>query len=522
MRLFPSLSLKLRLGLGAALLGAGTILAAAILYTGMTRVADRLDAALAAEARMSRYAALSRQVSGFLVVATEAVQRGLPADTRADRLAPLADQLRRTFADLDRDLEQVVIRAETLGIDQQSRHATQSLGLARMRALLENTVTALANPEADRDRLRAQTDSFASGIDPLLSQAVSTEARFRNETLQGIEDLRRSLSLTALLLAALSLALVALFYFGLIRPQFGRLDRLRAAARQIGQEDFAVALPVTRGDEIGQLYAETNRMARALSDRQAEIAADRARLNEIVADRTEALSAANLRLEQVDENRRRFFADISHELRTPLTVILMEAQIGRQTGAAPEAFATIETRAARLNRRIDDLLRVARSDTGQLALEVQPAPLPRIAEDVTEEVRAEIENAGMRLELSEIPELTVSADPNWLRQVLAGLVRNAIRHARAGGLVRIGPARDGALAGIAVTDHGPGIPPQDQARIFDRFAQGTAANAQGFGIGLALARWVIEEQGGRITLTSPLPDRPSGTKIAVLLPLAAE
>ena len=512
MRLFPSLSLKLRLGLGAALLGAGTILAAAILYTGMTRVANRLDAALAAEARMSRYAALSRQVSGFLVVATEAVQRGLPADTRADRLAPLADQLRRTFADLDRDLEQVVIRAETLGIDQQSRHATQSLGLARMRALLENTVTALANPEADRDRLRAQTDSFASGIDPLLSQAVSTEARFRNETLQGIEDLRRSLSLTALLLAALSLALVALFYFGLIRPQFGRLDRLRAAARQIGQEDFAVALPVTRGDEIGQLYAETNRMARALSDRQAEI----------VADRTEALSAANLRLEQVDENRRRFFADISHELRTPLTVILMEAQIGRQTGAAPEAFATIETRAARLNRRIDDLLRVARSDTGQLALEVQPAPLPRIAEDVTEEVRAEIENAGMRLELSEIPELTVSADPNWLRQVLAGLVRNAIRHARAGGLVRIGPARDGALAGIAVTDHGPGIPPQDQARIFDRFAQGTAANAQGFGIGLALARWVIEEQGGRITLTSPLPDRPSGTKIAVLLPLAAE
>ena len=105
MPLIPSLSLKLRLGLGAALLGAGTLLAAAVLYTGMTRVADRLDAALAAEARMNRYAALSRQVSGFLVVATEAAQSGMSADTRADRLAPVADQLRRTFSDLDRDLE---------------------------------------------------------------------------------------------------------------------------------------------------------------------------------------------------------------------------------------------------------------------------------------------------------------------------------------------------------------------------------------------------------------------------------
>ncbi len=520
-------SLKLRLGIGAALLGAGTILTAAILYSGMTRVADRLETALAAETRMARYAALSRQVSTLLVVATETVQTGQSAEARAERIDPVAEQIRETFGYLHRDLELAVDRVRGMGIDQQSRYGTQSIGLARMEALLENTVGALTSLDSDRDRLRTYTDSFASGFDPLLSQAVNTEIIFRNETLAGIADLRRSLTLTALVIAVLSVVLVLAFYLGLIRPQFGRLDRLRQAARQIGQEDFAVALPATRDDEIGRLYAETNRMAAALSARQETIRQDRARLNEIIAERTEALRAANTVLEQVDEDRRRFFADISHELRTPLTVILLEAQIGRRgPEATRDSFATIEARAERLNRRIDDLLRVARSDSGQLALDTGRAHLPDLVGEVVEEVRAEIENAGMRLERGAIPEIAVICDANWMRQVLAGLVRNCIRHARDGGVIRLAAETGEGQAGISVTDLGPGIAAGDQARIFDRFAQAGPANAQGFGVGLALARWVVEEQGGRIRLVSPLPPQDplgpaSGTKIAVLLPRSA-
>lgn len=523
-----SLSLKLRLGIAAALLGAATILTAGILYTGMAQVAVRLEAALAAENRMARYAMLSRQVSTLLVVATEAVQTGLPADTRAERIGPVADGIRETFGFLQQDVALAVNRVQTLGIDQQSRYGTQSLGLARMAALLDSTMTALTAEDDNRDRLRAYIDTFASSFDPLLSQAVNTEVLFRNEILSGIEDLRQRLALTALVIAGLSVVLVLGFYLGLVRPQFGRLDRLRAAARQIGQEDFAVALPVAQRDEIGQLYAETSRMAQALAERQEAIGRDRARLNEIIAERTEALQAANAELAAVDANRRRFFADISHELRTPLTVILMEAQIGKRGGGAPEvAFATIESRAARLNRRIDDLLRVARSDSGQLALDTRPVSLRDLAAEVVEEVRAEIANAGMTLQADPVPDDPVTGDANWLRQVLAGLVRNAIRHARDGGLVRISAEAEGDRAGLSVSDLGPGIAPQDQARVFDRFAQGGTANAQGFGIGLALARWVVEEQGGVISITSPLPRDPSGggtapgTKISVLLPRVA-
>lgn len=521
-----SMSLRSRLAAGAAVLAAGTVLTAATLYLGMTRVADRLDTALAVEARMARFATLSTQVSTFLVVATEAVQTGLPAEERAARVAPVAAGIDGTFALLRRDLEGAVEAAAALGIDQQSRYGTQSLGLARMEALLDSTVAGLARPTGDRAVLRAYIDTFASSFDPLLNQAVNEEVLFRREVLEGIDRLRRMLSGLAVAMGVAAVAMAVAFYFGLVRPQFERLDRLRRAAQRIGREDFAVALPATRDDEIGQLYSETNRMAAALAGRQAAVAEEWGRLNDTIAERTEALTAANARLERVDETRRRFFADISHELRTPLTVILMEAQIARQSGADPGgAFATIEQRAARLNRRIDDLLRVARSDSGTLALQSEVLGLDRIAADVVEEVAAECDSAGMTLETVEVPPVAVTGDPNWLRQVVAGLVRNAIRHARGGGLVRLEPVVEAGMAGLAVVDAGPGIAAEDRARVFDRFGQGGAPNGQGFGLGLSLARWVVEAQGGEIALESPVVGGAGGgggpgTKVTVRLPRA--
>ena len=520
-----ALSLKARLGFGAALLGAATLLTALILYLGLGEVGRRLDAALASEIRMARYAGLSTQAATFLVVATEAVQIELPAEIRADRIAPVADQLRRTFAQLHDDVAQAVAATQTLGLDEQSRYGTQSLGIARMQALLDNTVRGLAAETDDTARLRAHIDSFASSFDPLLSQAVNTEVMFRNTILAGIDALRQRLALTAVAIAVVTVLMVVAFYFGLIRPQFRRLDALRVAAQQIGQESFDVALPATRQDEIGLLATETNRMAAALRTRQRAVQAEWARLNETIAERTAALSAANAALEEIDSNRRRFFADISHELRTPLTVILMEAQIGLKTPEdARGAFATIEARARRLNRRIDDLLRLARSDTGQLALDPAPVALAELVREVQAEIQAEIDSAGMELEVAPMPPSHLRIDLNWMRQVTVSLIRNAIRHARDGGRVRLAPLVDGR--GLSVTDNGPGIAPQDQPRVFDRFVQGAASSqSQGFGVGLALARWVVEEQGGQITLSSPLPrtealgDAP-GTKISVRLPLA--
>ena len=518
------LSLKARLGIGAAILGAGTLLTALILYLGMQMVAARLETALQAETRMARYAALSTQAATFLVVATEAVQTGQPTDERMARITPIVSQIHTTFQGLSDDVEKSVLAAQHLGLDAQSRYGTQSLGLARMQAMLESTMTGLQEDTDDRARLRAFIDSFATGFDPLLSQAVNTERLFRNATLAGVADVRHRLSATAVGIAGLTLLAVGWFYLGLIRPQFRRLDRLRKAAAQIGQADFAIALPEERKDEIGALYEQTNRMAEALSERQDAVNAEWDRLNETIAERTRALQSANEQLSEIDENRRRFFADVSHELRTPLTVILMEAQIGQQQGAdAAEAFATIQSRAARLNRRIDDLLRVARSDTGQLALDTQEVNLSDLMRAVLEEVQAELETADMELSVGTLPDATLCSDPNWARQVLVGLIRNAVRHAREGGKVSLGAAVRDTFVDVLVTDNGTGLDASAQDRLFSRFEQGDVGRSQGFGIGLALSKWVIEEQGGDIRLISPVPREaalgPSdGTQVVVSLP----
>ncbi|SEG58942.1 hypothetical protein SAMN04488045_3480 [Thalassococcus halodurans] len=522
-----SLSLKARLGLGALLLGLVTLVTAGMMVVAMDRVTQRLDAALMAEKRVERYAALSTQVSTFIVIAAESIQTRMPPDDRALRLESVTSNIMRTLTQIRQDLDNAVLEARALGIDEQSRRATQSLGIARMEAMFTSTRDGFLSDTQDPDRLQGFLDIFSISFDPLLNEVVVEEMRARQTILSGIETLRQRLTLIAAAVAAVTIVLLLAYYFALIRPQFRRLDMLRDAAQRIGREDFAVALPDNKTDEIGRVFSETNRMAAALSDRKAEVASEWAKLNDIIADRTQELSDANAKLAKTDEDRRRFFADVSHELRTPLTVILMESQLGRAGGPDPQAaFATIESRALRLNRRIDDLLRVARSESGQLALNPAPFDLPQMIDEALDETRAEIANAGMEMTLHTIPDLTVEGDRNWIRQVIASLIRNAIRHAADGTHLSLGAEATDTTALIHITDNGPGIAPADQGKIFERFAQGSGTTrAAGFGVGLALAKWVIEEQGGQITIHSPLPrdtalgDNP-GTTVTLSLPLA--
>lgn len=522
-----SLSLKARLGLGALLLGLVTLLTAGMMVVAMDRVTQRLDAALMAEKRIERYAALSTQVSTFIVIAAESIQTRMPPDDRALRLESVTGSILRTLTQIRKDLDNAVLEARALGIDEQSRRATQSLGIARMEAMFTSTRDGFLSDTQDPDRLQGFLDIFSISFDPLLNEVVVEEMRARQTILSGIETLRQRLTLIAAVVAAVTIILLLAYYFALIRPQFRRLDMLRDAAQRIGREDFAVALPDNKTDEIGRVFSETNRMAAALSDRKDEVVAEWAKLNDIIADRTQELSDANAKLAKTDEDRRRFFADVSHELRTPLTVILMESQLGRAGGPDPQAaFATIESRALRLNRRIDDLLRVARSESGQLALNPAPFDLPQMIDEALDETRAEITNAGMEMTLHTIPDLSVEGDRNWIRQVIASLIRNAIRHAADGTHLSLRAEATDTTALIHITDNGPGIAPADQGKIFERFAQGSdTTRAAGFGVGLALAKWVIEEQGGQITIDSPLPrdtalgDNP-GTTVTLSLPLA--
>jgi hypothetical protein len=529
-----SRSLKARFGAGAGLIGIVALLSGALTVFGMARISEQIDASLAAERRIARYAVLSTQISTFIIVATEAIQSGLSPEDRAERLDPPAKDIGLTFSMIRSDVGQAVAEARPLGFDEQSRRASRSIEIARMEALFRATQAGLVSRDAGAERARGHLDAFSLAFDPLLNGAVTEEIRSRDEILARMERLRGRLTQLAIAISAIAALLPIAFHLGLVRPQMGRLDLVRQAAQRIGRGDFSVAPSSDDSDdEIGRLFAETNRAASALARREAEVEREWARLNDTIAERTEELRAANTRLARTDEDRRRFFADISHELRTPLTVILMEAEIGLKDGANPsQSFEVIRARAQRLNRRIDDLLRIARSESGRIELQHEPLDLNLIVEEALAEALAEIGTAGMRAEICSGGAIRVRGDRNWLRQVIAGLVRNAVRHAREGGRIALHTGTDAGFGCVHVVDAGPGIDTEDQARVFDRFDRGRfdrgrGVASDGFGIGLALARWVIEQQGGRIALESPvtgafrLGEAP-GTMITACLPLSEE
>ena len=494
-------SLRIRLGFAAALLGFIALAAVGLTVTGLTRIAERIDASIAAEQRIDRYSTLSTRVSTFMVIAVEAIQTGLPPAERSDRVSALSADIEDTFRQLRQDNQAAVAAAERFGLDAQSRLATRSL-------------------------LIASIDAFSSGFDPQLNAAVTGEIRTRDLILGDIARLRGRLTVWAGAIGLAAVAMTVVFYLGLIQPQFRRLRLLGGAARRIGQGDFDIDLPGGAQDEIGNLMRETNNAAAALAGRAAQVDAEWDRLRETIAERTEALRQANAELSQTDENRRRFFADISHELRTPLTVIVMEAQLARKPGGDPaEAIDIIENRALRLNRRIDDLLRVARSERGVLELAAAPFDLTAAVRDAVADTRAHAHSAGMAVDCPDSPPAIAIGDANWMRQITTGLLENAVRHARDGGLIQVTVQTADGWAQVHVTDNGPGVAADPPEAIFERFAK--AHNSEGFGIGLALAKWVMEQQGGQIAVTSPLPqaDRPGdnpGTRMTLRLPLAPE
>lgn len=219
-------------------------------------------------------------------------------------------------------------------------------------------------------------------------------------------------------------------------------------------------------------------------------------------------------------HQREFAADASHELRTPLTIVRGSVEHLRRHRSQPvgevgEALDDIEAEVDRLTNLVDDLLLLARSDSGVVEMRSESVELAEVAGEALQRLRAQAEARGVELRLDAAPG-EVRGDPDRLRQLVAILIDNAIRHSPAGGAVRVGIHGD-AHPGISVEDDGPGIRTEDLPHVFDRFWRAADAPAGGTGLGLAIAAWIAEHHGGRITATN----RPAGgARFEVQLPHA--
>jgi signal transduction histidine kinase len=224
---------------------------------------------------------------------------------------------------------------------------------------------------------------------------------------------------------------------------------------------------------------------------------------------------AQRRAEAADRKRRELIVNVSHELRTPIASIqghlesLLMTEAERPADVDPARYlgvAVAETR--RLSTLVNELLELARADTSELSISVRPVDIVPIMRQVTATLAplAQQERQVTLVNQEGTPSVTARADPDRLTQILTNLVRNAINHTPQGGAVRLEVgADDPGHVFVAVSDTGAGIAPGDLERVFDRFYRTDEArsrDAGGFGLGLSIAKDLVEAMGGTIAATS--------------------
>lgn len=220
--------------------------------------------------------------------------------------------------------------------------------------------------------------------------------------------------------------------------------------------------------------------------------------------------------------QRDFAADASHELRTPLTVIRSSIEYLKRHETEPvatvgSALDDIDDEVRHMTAMVEDLLLLARSDSGAVELEHLPVDLGDVAADGASALSATAGARDVLVEVDPHPAM-ITGDPARLRQLVMILVDNAIRHSPSGGRIAVTVRGDGDGATLTVDDDGPGIRPEDQPHVFERFYRAAGAPGGGTGLGLAIAAWIVERHDGQIAVSNRAEQ---GARFTVHLPPSA-
>jgi heavy metal sensor kinase len=215
------------------------------------------------------------------------------------------------------------------------------------------------------------------------------------------------------------------------------------------------------------------------------------------------------RLDQSFDTMRRFVADASHELRTPISVIRGEADVALSQERSPveyrESLTVVLDEARRLSRLVDDLLNLTRADAGHVQLQTHDFYLNELLAECCRTVQGLAAVRGLTLECLPGNDLQFTGDEQLLRRLVINLLDNAIRYTPAGGKVTAALEEDVTSVRVRVSDTGIGIAPADAARVFERFYRAGEARSRqdgGFGLGLAIVRWIAESHGGTVECAS--------------------
>lgn len=313
-------------------------------------------------------------------------------------------------------------------------------------------------------------------------------------SLGPMQNTERELKRILLLMIPAAVFVAALGGWFMARLALRPVQELRAAAHQISISNLDRRLPLSgTGDELDLLAATFNNVFE--------------------------------RLQSAVEQMREFSVSISHELRTPLTALQGEAEITLMRASSVEDYRRVLTsqleELGKLSRLVNQLLTLARAESGQLKLEPHEMDLAALVRSLVEQMEPIASYTGVQLAVvKDDPELWISADSQWLERVVLNLLDNAIKFTRSGGRVEVSLARDNGEARLEVSDTGSGIAPEALPHIFERFYREDASRSKevaGVGLGLSLVRSIVAAHHGRVQVKS---EPNVGSTFIVLLPLA--
>jgi signal transduction histidine kinase len=308
------------------------------------------------------------------------------------------------------------------------------------------------------------------------------------ETFRFLTDFWWQFLLAGALAAGIALVVARWLARGMTQP----LRDMAAAARQMETGDYSQRVHTRSRDEVGQLATAFNRMSAELQD--------------------------------LEQSRRDLLANVSHELKTPITAIRahLENLLDGVEQPDPTTLQVMLTQTERLGRLIEQLLELSRLESGELPLLREETPLAPLVTQVLSEIEVARSDRGVAVESALPTDLpAVDVDRERVHQVLFNLVDNAVRFTPAGGAVTVSAHAFNGSVEIRVADTGVGIPAEHLPRLFERFYRADPSRSRedgGTGIGLAIARSVVEAHGGHIKAESELG---AGSVFTFDLPVAA-
>ncbi len=413
----------------------------------------------------------------LLVLIDEEFERhGANRDDRGREIRN-AEAMRTMFAQLHRHLDQPAMASQ------------RSDPAAAVRAFFDNTV-------------RADT----ARINRLVRAVSDDEAEEVAQTLADMQRLRQRLAwgtpLAGLVAAFGAVLSMTMIHALIMRP----VRRLHAGVQRFAAGDLNHRITVPRPVEIADLASQCNAMAGRLAEQQERLTRINEELEQTVRERTRQLEESSERLRVIDANRRLFFSKISHELRTPVTVLMGEAEVALRDRNSDldryrAALQHIHATSGYLRRRLEDLIGLARSEDGRVQIERAALSLRDCLHEATTVAAAYARSSSVALEaeMGRLPAV-VNGDASWIRQAILALIDNAVKFSPPDGRVTARLDSRAAIHAIEIADQGPGISSEMLAKIFDPYYQTVDGRQRGgAGLGLAVARWIMEQHGGRIS-----------------------